>query len=316
MTASRRFPFPLRDRPRRGPSGNLPRCRRVPGPAASRARPAAGRARLRDRHHRGGLRPVVGRRSRAGRHQRRVGAGGAGAPGRAARVRRRLRLQLPGGPDLRGGGDLPARGGREHALRSRAGQHDRCQPGARRRRVAARGGRRHARRPALAAPWRRRQRDDPPGLRPDAAGALGGGRVPGHRHAVLADAAAAAHAHALRRRGPGRDLLRLRVAAVEGARRGTGPAGHVGVGRRHGEDAPPGHVQPAVPRRRTGHPGVRGALRGGAGADRRGPRRRPVHPRPVGGTAGQRGARADRRVPVRLAAQGGRLPRRPCCRAR
>ena len=74
-----------------------------------------------------------------------------------------------------------------------------------------------------------------PGLRPDAAGALGGGRLPRHRHAVLADAAAAAHAHARRRRGPRRDLLRLRVAAVEGARRGAGPAGHVGVGRRHGD---------------------------------------------------------------------------------
>ena len=155
-------------------------------------------------------------------------------------------------------------------LRSRAGQHDRRQPGARRRRVAAGGGCRHARRPALAAPRRRRQRDDPPGLRPDAAGALGGGRLPRHRHAVLADAAAAAHAHARRRRGPGRDLLRLRVAAVEGARRGAGPAGHVGMGRRPGEDAAPGHVQPAVPRRRAGHPGLRGALRRGAGADRRG----------------------------------------------
>ena len=76
-------------------------------------------------------------------------------------------------------GTCPPARGREHALRARAGQHDRRQPGARRRRVAARGGRRHARRPALAAPRRRRQRDDPPGLRPDAAGALGGGRVPG-----------------------------------------------------------------------------------------------------------------------------------------
>ena len=74
------------------------------------------------------------------------------------------------------------------------------------------------------------------GLRADAAGALGGGRLPRHRHPVLADAAAAAHPHPRRRRRPRRDLLRVRVAAVEGARPGAGSAGHVRMGRRAGED--------------------------------------------------------------------------------
>ena len=92
---------------------------------------------------------------------------------------------------------------------------------------------------------------------------------------------------------------------AEGPGRGAGPAGHLGLGRRAA----------TAPRRATSTSRCSPSPRWSSWpAPSTSPRawcrpasaagRRPVHARAVGGAAGQRGARADRRVPVRVAAQG------------
>ena len=191
------------------------------------------------------------------------------------------------------------------------GQHDRGEPGAGRRRLAAgRAGRDDRGAPGPSA----RRRGCPvaagrPGR--DAPGDVRRDRLPGHRHAVLAAPAAAHVADPGRRRGAGVDLRLVRGAVGRRPGRGTGPDRHLEVGGRVGPQAAARGLHRHVRGRRARHPGLRGALRGEPGGHRQPAGHRPVRAGPVGGPGGQRGAGADRGLPVRGPAARRRLAGHP-----
>ncbi len=171
----------------------------------SRSGRGGGPDRVRVRHPRIGLPAGVGRRGAPTRRVAGPRAHRAGAHRRAPRVRRRLHLRLQG------------RGEPRQVRAARARQHDRRQPVADRGRLVAgcraRGLAHQEHRPQARLRRRARHR------RRARATARDRDHVPCHRHALLADAPAQAHADDRRLGDPHRDLRAVRRRVSGGRRR-------------------------------------------------------------------------------------------------